>query len=122
MGLEHSAAVGAASLGRDPGVVLGQAAHMHFVDNVVLLGARRLSPEARVVGRQHDSLWGLVAAVECALVEDTLRNLEVAKRLGMTCIWVGPAAAAPEYVDFVVTRAADVPGVLVQLAAAAEAD
>jgi putative hydrolase of the HAD superfamily len=54
-------------------------------------------------------------AQECVLVEDTLRNLAVAKELGMTTILVGAAAERPPYVDYVIARPSQVPLVLAEL-------
>jgi putative hydrolase of the HAD superfamily len=54
-------------------------------------------------------------AEECVLVEDTLRNLAVAKELGMTTILVGEESKPPPYVDYVIARPAQVPHVLAEL-------
>ncbi len=47
----------------------------------------------------------------CAMVEDSLENLETAKNLGMRTIWVGEGEVPP-YVDIRVSRAAEVSGSL----------
>jgi putative hydrolase of the HAD superfamily len=52
---------------------------------------------------------------ECVLVEDTLRNLRVAKELGMTTVLVGPAVERPDYVDHVVERPSEVTALLAAL-------
>jgi hypothetical protein len=64
--------------GRDAGIVLRQAAHMHFVDDVVLLSARRLGPDTGVVGWQNDPLRGLAAAVECAIASAGRKHRAIA--------------------------------------------
>jgi putative hydrolase of the HAD superfamily len=43
----------------------------------------------------------------CVMIEDSLQNLETAKKLGMETIWVGEGEI-PSYVDRRVSRAADV--------------
>jgi putative hydrolase of the HAD superfamily len=57
----------------------------------------------------------MVRPEECVLVEDTLRNLRVAKDLGMTTVLVGPAAEAADYVDYIVAHPAEVTELLVRL-------
>jgi FMN phosphatase YigB (HAD superfamily) len=52
---------------------------------------------------------------ECVLVEDTPRNLSMAKELGMTTVLVGPAPERPEYVDYLLTHPAQVTDVLAEL-------
>jgi putative hydrolase of the HAD superfamily len=52
---------------------------------------------------------------ECVLVEDTLRNLRVAKEIGMTTILVGASADRPDYVDYVVERPSEVTALLAGL-------
>lgn len=47
----------------------------------------------------------------CVMVEDSLENLETAKKLGMGTIWIG-AGEVPPYVDVRVSRAAEVAGCL----------
>jgi putative hydrolase of the HAD superfamily len=56
-----------------------------------------------------------VQPAECVLVEDTLRNLRVAKELGMGTVLVGSMPEAPEYVDHVVARPAEVTELLARL-------
>jgi putative hydrolase of the HAD superfamily len=52
---------------------------------------------------------------ECVLVEDTLRNLRVAKEVGMTTILVGPLEEQLDYVDHVVERPAQVTDLIARL-------
>jgi FMN phosphatase YigB (HAD superfamily) len=56
-----------------------------------------------------------VRAEECVLVEDTPRNLTIAKELGMTTILVGSSSERPEYVDYLVAHPARVTDVLAEL-------
>jgi putative hydrolase of the HAD superfamily len=53
-----------------------------------------------------------VRAEEGVLVEDTPRNLVVAKDLGLTTILVGPFGERPEYVDYLVSHPAEVAALL----------
>jgi len=46
---------------------------------------------------------------QCVMVEDSLENLETAKKLGMGTIWVGEGDVPP-FVDIRVSRAAEVSG------------
>ncbi len=55
---------------------------------------------------------------ECVLVEDTLRNLQVAKALGMTTVLVAAGAPSVEYVDYTVAHPAEVAVLLADLMSA----
>jgi putative hydrolase of the HAD superfamily len=50
-------------------------------------------------------------ATDCALVEDSLRNLRPARAIGMTTIWISGDGASSE-VDFVVRRVSEVGAIL----------
>lgn len=39
-------------------------------------------------------------AENCAMIEDSLQNLKMAKQLGMTTVWVHGCGKKPDYVDF----------------------
>ena len=54
-------------------------------------------------------------ASACIMVEDTLANLQTAKRLGMSTIWVARAARVPAYVDFSVKNLLQLPRLAWQL-------
>jgi putative hydrolase of the HAD superfamily len=58
-----------------------------------------------------------VRPAECVLVEDTPRNLRVARELGMVTVLVGGEGEAPEYVDHSVARPAEVTDLLARLLA-----
>jgi len=58
-----------------------------------------------------------VRAEECVLVEDTLRNLVVAKELGMTTVLVGGFLDRPECVDYLVSHPAQVAALLAEMLA-----
>lgn len=45
----------------------------------------------------------------CVMVEDTLRNLRTAKRLGMKTVWVARDARSPGYVDLRIGAISDLP-------------
>ena len=51
----------------------------------------------------------------CIMVEDTLPNLETAKRLGMRTVWVSPLMRSPPCADVRVRSVLDLPGRLGQL-------
>jgi FMN phosphatase YigB (HAD superfamily) len=50
-------------------------------------------------------------------VEDTPRNLIVAKELGMITVLVGPLVDRPEYVDYLVSHPAEVAALAARLLA-----
>ena len=56
-----------------------------------------------------------VRAGACIMVEDTLANLQTAKRLGMSTIWVARASRVPAYVDFSVKNLLQLPRLAWQL-------
>ena len=58
-----------------------------------------------------------VRAEECVLVEDTLRNLRVARQMGMVTVLVGERAEKADYVDFTVAHPAEVAPLLAGLLA-----
>jgi putative hydrolase of the HAD superfamily len=51
-------------------------------------------------------------ARRCIMVEDNLDNLKVAKRLGMTTVWVDASARAPAHVDVAIRSVVQLPRVL----------
>ena len=61
--LESGALIGAAIGCRDAGVLLGQAAHIDFVDHVVLLRSRGLGAGALCTWCQHDAFRCIRATV-----------------------------------------------------------
>lgn len=56
-----------------------------------------------------------LAPGQCILVEDTLRNLRTAARLGMKTVWVSRAASRPSYVDARIGSILELPRVLSRL-------
>lgn len=48
----------------------------------------------------------------CIMVEDSLANLRVARRLGMKTVWVDAAARTPAHVDVTIRSLAQLPGAL----------
>jgi putative hydrolase of the HAD superfamily len=52
---------------------------------------------------------------ECVLVEDTLRNLQVAKEMGMVTVLVGSTEEAAECVDYAVSQPSAVAEILAKL-------
>ncbi len=46
---------------------------------------------------------------QCILVEDTLANLQTAKKLGMTTVWVSANYRKPAFVDFSIRSVAQLP-------------
>ena len=56
-----------------------------------------------------------LSASSCVLVEDTLPNLRMAKKLGMKTVWVSTCTRRPPYVDVRLTSLLDLPGRLGRL-------
>lgn len=51
----------------------------------------------------------------CIMVEDSLENLKIAKKLGMKTVWVGKSHGRPAYVDVNVKSVVQLPGMLCHL-------
>lgn len=85
--------------------VLGVRRHFPHVLDIYALGFHcKPSPEA-----YHILLRSLAArGPECLLVEDNLRNLRVAREMGLRTVWVHPEAAERDGAEWVVGRAAEV--------------
>ncbi|TCV85191.1 pyrimidine 5'-nucleotidase [Sulfurirhabdus autotrophica] len=49
---------------------------------------------------------------QCIMVEDTLVNLKIAKKLGMKTVWVSPLVKCPSYVDVSVRSVTQLPKML----------
>ena len=49
---------------------------------------------------------------QCIMVEDTLVNLKIAKKLGMKTVWVSPSVKCPSYVDVSVKSVTQLPKML----------
>jgi len=48
----------------------------------------------------------------CIMAEDSLENLEIAKKLGMKTVWAGKSHGRPAYVDVNVKSVMQLPGML----------
>ncbi len=71
--------------------------HMHYRPKPASYGFFRLIAKLRLNPRF------------CIMVEDQLRNLKTAKRLGMKTVWVSRSKKAPSYVDLHVTNVLHLP-------------
>jgi putative hydrolase of the HAD superfamily len=49
------------------------------------------------------------------MVDDTLRNLRTAKKLGMKTVWISTAARVPGYVDASISNIRQLPRMLARL-------
>jgi putative hydrolase of the HAD superfamily len=71
--------------------------HSHYRPKPQAAGFRRLL-------RKHH-----LHAAQCVMVEDSVENLQTAKRLGMKTVWVSDVARAPSYVDAKIRNVIELP-------------
>jgi len=84
-------------------------------DDVMAVEHTRFRPKPdnfgflRLLRRHH------IRAVQCVMVEDSLENLQAAKRLGMRTVWVNAGKRSSPGVDVKITDVMQLPGVLHRL-------
>lgn len=71
--------------------------HAHYRPKPQLPGFRQLLRKHRL----H--------AAQCVMVEDSVQNLQTAKRLGMRTVWVSGAPRTPAYVDVKISSVLELP-------------
>ena len=87
----------------------------HLFDDVLSIEHTGYRPKPDSYGFLKLCRRNRVRAGACIMVEDTLVNLKMAKRLGMSTIWVARAARIPAYVDFSVKNLLQLPRLAWQL-------
>lgn len=75
----------------------------------------RFQPKPAVGGFRHLLRTERLDPRRCIMVEDSLPNLQTAKRLGMKTVWVSANTRQPPYVDVRATSVLDLPRRLAQL-------
>ena len=68
-------------------------------DEVVAVEQTRYRPKPDYAGFRHVMRRQGVRAGQCVMVEDSLENLQAAKRLGMRTVWVNAGLKKSEFVD-----------------------
>ncbi len=68
-------------------------------DDVVAVEQTRYRPKPDYFGFRHVMRRHRVRAAQCVMVEDSLENLQAAKRLGMRTVWVNAGNKFPACVD-----------------------
>ncbi len=69
----------------------------------------RFQPKPAVGGFRHLLHRERLAARRCILVEDSLANLQTAKRLGMKTVWISGSTRQPPFVDLRLASILDLP-------------
>jgi putative hydrolase of the HAD superfamily len=69
----------------------------------------RFQPKPAVGGFRHLLRSERLPAHRCIMVEDTLANLQTAKRLGMQTVWVSGSTRQPSFVDLRLVSILDLP-------------
>ncbi len=68
-------------------------------DDVFSIEHARYAPKPQASGFRRLLRKHHLQAAQCVMVEDSLDNLQTAKRLGMRTVWVGDAIRVPSFVD-----------------------
>jgi putative hydrolase of the HAD superfamily len=80
-------------------------------EDVVAVEQTRYRPKPDFAGFRHVMRRHRVSARQCVMVEDSLDNLQAAKRLGMRTVWVNAGSKYPACVDVKISDIAKLPGV-----------
>ncbi len=81
-------------------------------DEVVAVEQTRYQPKPHFAGFWRVMRRHRARAVQCVMVEDSLENLQAAKRLGMRTVWVNAGNRYPVCVDIKIADIMQLPGVL----------
>ena len=81
-------------------------------DDVVAVEQTGYRPKPDFAGFRHVLRRHRVKAAQCVMVEDSLENLQAARRLGMRTVWVNAGNKYPACVDVKVSDVMQLPGVL----------
>jgi putative hydrolase of the HAD superfamily len=68
-------------------------------EDVIAVEQTRYRPKPDVSGFRHIMRRYRVQAAQCVMVEDSLENLQAAKKLGMRTVWVSKDSRYPACVD-----------------------
>lgn len=78
-------------------------------DAVYSIERLRFQPKPAIGGFHHLLRCECLPAHRCIMVEDTLANLQMAKRLGMQTVWVSGSTRQPAFVDLRLVSILDLP-------------
>jgi putative hydrolase of the HAD superfamily len=78
-------------------------------DAVYSIERIRFQPKPAIGGFHHLLRSERLPAHRCIMVEDTLANLQMAKRLGMQTVWVSGSTRQPSFVDLRLVSILDLP-------------
>lgn len=84
-------------------------------DDVMAVEQTRYRPKPDQFGFMRLLQRHRIRAAQCVMVEDSLDNLQTAKRLGMQTVWVGEASRFPAFVDVKVRNVMALPRALSRL-------
>jgi putative hydrolase of the HAD superfamily len=84
-------------------------------DDVVAVEQTRFRPKPDSFGFLHLLRRHRVVAAQCIMVEDSLENLQTAKRLGMRTVWVNAGNKSAPCVDVKIRDVMQLPGALHRL-------
>ncbi len=90
--------------------VLALAGIEHCFDAIYAVEALRFQAKPSLAGFLRVLRNEELDPRSCIMVEDTLRNLRTAKRLGMKTVWVSASTRGSPYADVKVARLSDLPG------------
>lgn len=79
-------------------------------DDVIAVEQARYRPKPDFYGFRHVMRRNRVKAAQCIMVEDSLENLQAAKRLGMRTVWVNAGSKYPACVDVKISNILQLPG------------
>ncbi len=78
-------------------------------DDVFAIEHSRYQPKPQVAGFRRLLRKHRLNPKQCVMVEDSVENLQTAKRLGMQTVWVSEAKRAPAYVDVKIRDVLELP-------------
>ncbi len=81
-------------------------------DDVIAVEHTRYRPKPDFAGFRHVMQRHHVRPAQCVMVEDSLENLQAAKRLGMHTVWVNAGRKYPASVDVKISDIVQLPGVM----------
>jgi putative hydrolase of the HAD superfamily len=84
-------------------------------DDVFAIEHSRYRPKPQAAGFRHLLQKNRLQAAECVMVEDSVDNLQTAKRLGMNTVWVSNASRVPSYVDLKIRSVMELPRLFARL-------
>jgi putative hydrolase of the HAD superfamily len=78
-------------------------------EDVFAIEHARFRPKPEIAGFLRLLGKHKLKPAQCVMVEDAAENLQAAKRLGMTTVWVSNAMRAPAYVDLKIRSVSELP-------------